>query len=294
MVDAFKSEYLKYAPYLSSLIKKYQWGTLEMPPGHNGGMEIFFRGKSDKLATFYKKDKSSLAWIRHFIWLENFEKLGRLFIDCLINFPRFVKRKELHKTGKIPLKQLYKFEMVDSKESWKKLDIDYVYFPDLDKIGHKYGTESKEIIKEIKKIDKVISKKSFDILLSDHGMIDVKKIVEVPLTKNCFIDSDMARYWGSKEELENIRNNLPLKEGKILNWPNKNYGDLIFLANPGILIFQNYWYGKEKIKGMHGYDGKHKEMKGIYILRKNGKRKNLKVKELHEIFKEMLNKKQII
>ena len=272
MIDAFKPDYLEYAPYLSSLTKKHQWGNLEMPPGHNGGMEIFFTGKSNKLATFYKKNKSSLAWIKYFTWLENFGNFGRLIIDCVINFFRLIKREELHKTGKIPLKKLYQFEISDNKPPYKELAIKYIYFGHLDQIGHKYGTTSKEIVREIKKIDKVVSREKFDIILSDHGMIDVTKVIKVPITKNCFIDSDMARYWGDKNELESIKNNLPLKEGKMLNWPNKSYGDLIFLANPGVLISQNYWYEEQIIKGMHGYDGKHKEMNGIYILKRKGKK----------------------
>lgn len=290
MIDAFKPEYLKYAPYLTSLTKRYQWGNLEMPPGHNGGMEIFFRGKSDKLATFYKKNKSSLSWIKYFIWLESFGKFGRLIIDCLINFFRLIKEQNLHRTGKIPLKKLYGFEISDDKLPYGGLPVKYIYFGNLDNTGHRYGTKSMEIIREIGKIDRAISKEDFDIILSDHGMIDVTRVINVPFTKDCFIDSDMARYWGSKDELEDIKKNLPLKQGKILNWPNKSYGDLIFLVNPGVLISPNYWYGKKIVKGMHGYDGKHKEMNGIYILKKKGKKENLKVRELHEIFKEMLNK----
>ncbi len=291
MIDAFKPDYLKYAPYLSSLTKEYQWGTLEMPPGHNGGMEIFFRGKSNKLATFYKKDKSSLTWIKYFTWLETWGNFGRLIIDCVINFVRLIRRQELHRTGKIPLKKLHQFEISDNKSPHLGLPIEYTYFGSLDQIGHTYGTESKEISEEVKKIDKIVSRKKFDIILSDHGMIDVKKTIKVPLTKDCFIDSDMARYWGDKTELEKIKKDLPLQDGKILDWPNKSYGDLIFLVDPGILISPNYWYGKNLVRGMHGYDGKHEEMKGIYIIKKKGERKDICVEELHKKFKEMLNGK---
>ena len=291
MIDAFKPEYLKYAPHLTSLTEKYLWGNLEMPPGHNGGMEIFFTGESNKLATFYKKDKSNLHWVKYFAWLEGLGSFGRLLIDCGINFPRWIKGKDLHRTGQIPFNKLYQFEISDDKPAQKKLPINYKYIGSLDGIGHKYGTTSKEIIEEIQKIDKMISRENFDIILSDHGMINVQKTVEVPLTKNCFIDSDMARYWGEKKELENIKNSLPMQDGEVLNWPNKSYGNLIFLTNPGVLISPNYWYGKKLVKGMHGYDGKNEEMKGTYIIRKQGKRKDIYVKELHEIFKELLHKK---
>jgi len=276
MIDAFKPEYLKHAPYLSSLIKKFEWGELEMPIGHGGGMEIFFRGNSNVLATFYKKENSSLKWIKNFIWAEKFGKIGRLFVDCLINFFRLIKGKELHRTGKIPLRQLWKFEMHDSKKVWKDLNVEYKYFPELDRIGHKYGTKSLEIVKEIRKIDKDISKMDFDIILSDHGMMDVQKTISVPETKDCIIDTDMARYWGEKPKFN-------FENGKWIEWEDKSFGDFIFLANPGVLIFPNYWSGS-KDKAMHGYDGKHPEMKGIYILKKQGKKKDLKVEELHEVF----------
>jgi len=282
MIDAFKPSYLKYAPYLSSLTEKCRWGELEMPIGHGGGMEIFFRGRSNALCTFYKKRNSSLRWIKYFTWIENFGKGGHFFIDCVINFFRLIQRKELHRTGKIPLKKLWKLEMYDSKESYKNLRIEYIYFPELDKIGHKYGTKSPQMIIEIKKLDDRISKMDFDIILSDHGMIDVEKTISVPETEDCIIDSDMARYWGEKPHFNS-------KEGKWIEWKDKRYGEFIFLANAGVLIFPNYW-GDIKDKAMHGYDGKNKEMKAIYILNKKGIKKDLNVEELHKILIENLHK----
>ena len=59
MIDGFKPSYLEHAPYLRSLSEKLQWGELEMPPGHWGGVEVLFRGKSDILAVFYRSNKSS-------------------------------------------------------------------------------------------------------------------------------------------------------------------------------------------------------------------------------------------
>ncbi|MEN9625969.1 MAG: hypothetical protein RL557_297, partial [archaeon] len=87
------------------------------------------------------------------------------------------------------------------------------------------------------------------------------------------------RYWGGKEELNEVRKKLPLKCGKIISWDEK-YGQLIFLADTGILIFPNFW-NKKPVKAMHGYDGKHPDMKAFYLLKKEGKKKNLHAKELH-------------
>jgi hypothetical protein len=284
MIDAFKPEYLEYAPYLSSLTKKFQWGELEMPLGHEGGMEIFFRGGSNKLALIYKKENSSLRFIKYFIFLDKLGKIGRFIADSMINFPRFIRGYELFRTGNIPLKELWKFDFSVNKLFYKINGVDYIYIQDLDMIGHKYGTKSKEIIRGIKNVDEKLSKIKFDIILSDHGMIDIKKIISVPKTDSCLIDSDMARYWGEKPQFDS-------KDGKWIKWDDKKYGDHIFLANSGVLIMPNYWQGKVPVKAMHGYDGKDKEMKAIYILNKEGIKKNLNVEELHKIFLEIKNKK---
>lgn len=288
MIDGFKLEYLKYAPYISSLTKEHEWGELEMPIGHWGGMEVFFKGKSDKLALFYKSENSSLRWTKKFYGFEIFGKLGRFFITCLINFIRLLGKKELFGIGEIPLKKLYKFDFSVDKPLFYKLPVEFTYIGKLDNIGHKYGTKSQEIIKAIKKVDLELSKVDFDILLSDHGMADIKKIVSVPEIGECFIDSDMARYWGNQEEFEEVKKRLPLEFGKIIKWQDKRYGELIFLADTGVLISPNYWQGKKIIKAMHGYDGKDKEMKAFYLIKKKGKRKNLKVKELHKIFMNII------
>ena len=289
MIDAFKEEYLKHAPYLSSLTKNNQWGGLKMTTGHCGGVEIFFHGKSDKLALFQKKEKSSLKWIKYFSWVEKI--FGRTAIDSMINFPRLLKKHELFRTGKIPLRQIWKFDFCIKKPFNDIKGVEFEYIKDIDSVAHKYGTKSKEIINTIKRIDERLSKENFDIIFSDHGMIDIKKIISVPISRNCFIDSDMARYWGNKEELEEIKKKLPLKEGNIIEWENKSYGDLIFIAKQGNLILPNFWQGNQPVKAMHGYYGNNKEINGIYIIKKQGKKKNLNVEELHKIFIKMKNGK---
>jgi len=281
MIDAFKPDYLKYAPNLKNLTGKYQYGELDMGLGHWRGVEILFEGKSDTIAVFYKnsENNNSLNYLKYFTWLRNFGCFSRFLIDFVFNFPRLLKGYELFKISSMPLNRLYKFDVSIKKHAGKKHY--FYYFPELDDLGHKYGTKSPEIVKAVKKIDERISKMQWDLIFSDHGMADIKKVISVPITDNCFIDSDMARYYGIKEELEKIKRELPLKYGKIIKW-NEKYGQLIFLANTGVLIFPNFW-NKEPVKAMHGYDGKHKDMKAFYILKKKGTRKDLKVEVLHEI-----------
>jgi len=286
MIDAFKPSYLEHASYLKSLTEKYEHGELDMGIGHWRGVEVLFNGKSNTIAIFCKDgsdgyDSGSLGFVRGLVWLESFGKVGRFIIDSLINFPRLLKGHELLRTGNIPLNRLYKFDIAIKRHVGKKKNIDFIYFGELDRVGHKYGTKSPEIINAVRKIDKKISEMDFDLIFSDHGMADVEKLVKVPLSKNCFIDSDMARYWGKENEMITIRNRLPLEDGEIIDWPDKRFGDLVFLAKTGNLIFPNFW-DKKPVKGMHGYDGKHKDMKAFYILKKAGERRDLEVEEIHE------------
>lgn len=287
MIDAFKPAYLEHAPYLKSLTEKNQWGELDMGLGHWRGVEILFKGKSEVIAIFYK-NKNSLSYFRYFKWLEWFGNKGRIIVNVLFNIPRLLKGYELFKTGNIPLDILSKMDVSIKKHEGKK-NIDFFYFGELDNLGHKYGTKSFEVSKAIRKIDKEVSEMDFDLIFSDHGMVDVEKMVSVPITKNCFIDSDMARYWGGNKELMMIRNKLPLEYGKIIEWDEK-YGQLIFLIDTGKLIFPNFW-DKKPVRAMHGYDGKHEDMKAFYLLNKVGEKKNLKTEELHELLNEIKSKK---
>ena len=279
-IDSFKYGYLKSAPFLNKLSKRFQHGTLEFSLGFWGGMETFFKGKSDILAFYYHSKDSSLKWTRKFAWL------GRWPLNLLINFTRFLKREELFFTYNIPLDKLWMFDTAVKKPLHKRLNVRYVHIGELDKIAHKYGTKSEETKECIKKIDKKLSKMNFDLVFSDHGMIDIKKIIKVPESKICFIDSTMARYWGTKEELNKIKEKLSSKKGKIIKWPDKKYGQLIFLANPGILILPNYWQGSRPCNAMHGYDPKNKDMLGFYIMKKARKRKDFKIKEFNKIFRK--------
>ena len=198
---------------------------------------------------------------------------------------RLIQGKELFGTAQIPLNELYKFDFCVDKPFYSGLGVDYTYMGELDKIGHKYGTNSLELIEALREVDKKISKMDFDIILSDHGMIDIKKTISVPKSKDCFIDADLARYWGGEQELNKVKEKLPLTEGKLINWPDKRFGQLIFIANPGVLIYPNFWWHR-KDKAMHGYDGKHPDLKAIYILNRKGNRKDFNVHQLHEIFRK--------
>ncbi len=265
LLDAFKEEYLKYAPYLNSLTKHYQHGSLETPLGFWGAMDTFFNGKSNVLSFFYYTEDSSWKWIKYFTWL------GRFSVDVLINLWNLFHSYTLFRTNNIPLNKLYLYDTEIKKPIHKIKGIKYITFHKLDGLTHKYGTKSKEVRKYVKELDKKIKNLKWDIILSDHGFMDVKEFIKVPETEKCFIDSTLARYWGEKP-------NMPLDKCKLIQW-DKKYGDYIYLANPSVVFLPNYWEIK-KVKAMHGYDPKLKDMKAFYIIKKHGKRKDLSMKEL--------------
>ena len=282
MLDAFKPSYLEYAPYLRSLTEGNKWGELEMTPGHWGCIQILFEGRSSILSIF-RKGRGKLNWLKGFDWLEKLP-FGRAIIDVLFNFPRWLRGYELFRTGKIPVRQLSKMDVSVERHFAKKDWIEFIYFGELDDMGHKYGPNSDEIKEAVRDIDERMKGLDFDLIFSDHGMVEVSKTLEVPITDDCFLDSDMARYWGDEEELNAIGEKLSFEDGEILNWPDKRFGDLIFLAKTGRLIYPNF-FNDRIVRGMHGYDGKDKEMKAFYVLNEKGERKDLRVRELYEELK---------
>ncbi len=274
-IDAFKPSYLEQAPYLKSLTENNQHGELKCPIGFWGGMETFFKSSSDALAFFYYSENSSLRWTK------NFSFLGRKVLEILINLQRLCKNeRQFFLTHNIPLKKIYMFETSVKRKFEQDLrEVEYLHIWELDNISHEYGTKAAETIECIKTIDKKLERMDFDVVFSDHGMMDVQETISVPETENCFIDSTLARYWNASDV------KLPLDKGHLIKW-DKKYGDMIFSANPGVLILPNYWQGARAVKAMHGYS--HPEMNGFYII-KNGKRikKDLDMKELHDEVKRL-------
>jgi len=185
-------------------------------------------------------------------------------------------------------------------------DLYLVYIASPDAIGHKYGPNSTEIIDNNRKLDDTINAfiKSFSskcnqsrfILLGDHGMasvntsIDIKSIIKDLILENnwvsgkdiiYFLDSTMLRVWVLNDKIRNklfnsLKNNHDLiKNGIFLSKENSikynipygtEYGDLIWWANPGVMIYPDFFHHqKQQPKGMHGYYNETKSSKGMCI-----------------------------
>jgi predicted AlkP superfamily pyrophosphatase or phosphodiesterase len=195
------------------------------------------------------------------------------------------------------------------------IDLYLLYLADSDTYGHLYGPDSSkiknvmvEIDKKLENLVKAFTKKKKDtkfIVLGDHGMLRVNKYLDLikfikentslKINKDfiVFLDSTIARFWcfneKSKIEIKELLSNEPFsKYGTVIDkqiakefnipYTDKRYGDIIWWANPGVLIFPDYFHKYKKYKGMHGYNPKDKNSHGFCIISYNGC-KNLIIEE---------------
>ena len=124
-------------------------------------------------------------------------------------------------------------------------------------------------------------------ICSDHGMATVhthtdlmSKIEGLPLSYGrdyiATYDSTMARFWFESAEAETkIREFLGnVDEGRILsedelealgcNFDGDQYGELIFLLDPGVIIVPCHM-GTKPITGMHGYHPDHADSNAVLL-----------------------------
>lgn len=174
-----------------------------------------------------------------------------------------------------------------------RIDFGFVYAAELDGLLHREGNQSQEISPKLRSYEKRIrqlmdaAKEQYEevrlYVFSDHGMancdqlLDLKARIEVlPLEfgKDYAVvyDSTMARYWFFNERArflvaETLRT---IPEGSIITdvelerlhclFPDRYFGELIFLMREGVLIVPSHM-GERPIRAMHGY---HPEEKHSY------------------------------
>ena len=175
----------------------------------------------------------------------------------------------------------------------KQTDFIPVYIGEIDGIGHRYGRETDKIRPYLQKVDSQL-KDIFEYashsgyafgVLGDHGMVPVEKKIDLKAAVDglgfrlhkdyeVFYDSTLARFWfrnsGFKQKLcdllidnyseygfivdkDNCDNyRIPLHLKSITGKP--VYGDMLWCANPGVLISPDYFHPVEASEnGMHGY-----------------------------------------
>ena len=162
-----------------------------------------------------------------------------------------------------------------------KSDVVTFHLGEIDKYGHAYGPDSDLLIKKILTFLKMVNKiaeKTPVFLFSDHGMFPIVAtwdLLHLLSKLNCrlgkdylvFLDATMARFWffTHRAEEEITRSLSTLSAGHFLSkdeiiingmdFPHNAYGDKIFLLNPGIEIYPNFFHPfyKNLFRGMHGY-----------------------------------------
>lgn len=176
-------------------------------------------------------------------------------------------------------------------------------FSDSDLLVHQYGPKSYErrkvtgeIDRKLRELDAHFGPDTTWIIIGDHGMADITEEINVPAAVRelemkhrvemgrdylLFLDSTLARFlWKNEtgkrflEEVETLpallekgvfideqlarENSIPIHD--------RRYGDLIWRANVGVLIFPDYFHDlRTHNKGMHGYDSNHDAMKGFFL-----------------------------
>ena len=159
------------------------------------------------------------------------------------------------------------------------------------------------------------------IYLGDHGMSEVSKVVDVErelhkiesrltLKKHrdyiYFLDSTIMRIWFMSDEKKNkfqkaLSNNIILNQNGIfldeafaekynIPWGDRKYGDSVWIANDGTLIFPDFFHREYPYKGMHGYDPKLRENQGVCIVTgKNIGKKEIESVQLTDIYEILKN-----
>lgn len=161
----------------------------------------------------------------------------------------------------------------------------YLLLGQLDALMHSVGTQSAKIkillqwyerqIEDLVHTAQTQNREVSLYLFSDHGMHDVKGSVDLerlikalPLHYGtdyvAMYDSTMARFWYLNSQARSIIQKRldAVTQGRILHedelkqlgiyFPDRRYGETIFLLQPGYVIVPSYM-GKKRIPGMHGY-----------------------------------------
>ena len=286
---------------------------------HLVGKDIFLPSIKVKYLKYFTTKQKKHFYQKNSVQVETIfdsfrkNKINYLFYD----FPLIIKNNKptLHKT-------LKNNDLIRTKKSLqlcknKEYDFYYIHLCDLDSVGHHCSPESKEIKQILRKQDKYVEKilSNFDLekdnilLWSDHGMLQVKQSfdLESKLPKFgdgyiYFLDSTMARFWffnknKKAQVLSILKQAENQKKGKLLSDKQKQklkidfkhnfYGDEIFLLNPGILLYPNF-FNEYPMKGMHGYDLSNKKELAFFSINKLCKNK-AKTEDLFPTLLKLMN-----
>ncbi len=174
-------------------------------------------------------------------------------------------------------------------------DVTVCYTAELDAALHHEGTGGSGVSTRLERYGALLDRLAFAgaarhgtpwiYLVSDHGMVDVRSTADVmgrlaglevgwPRDYLPFFDSTMARFWWRDERARNAVTQALSAEpyGRWLDddelerlkvrFPRREYGDAIFLLDPGVLMVPSFM-GALPLAAMHGYDPSHPDMAAL-------------------------------
>lgn len=210
------------------------------------------------------------------------------------NFPasKLLPNKGLERSDIIFGTDLERYEL--AKEGIKRDGRLSVFFIELDKIGHKFGLDSQEYADYLTRLNgwlhslcdrfRAIYPDGDIVILSDHGMSQVKRAIRFDLKRDAFLreaqayvyflDTTMLRIWyldsTAKSTIESFLNSVDygrlLTDRERVNYgiANKKWGDSIFLLNEGC-VFDPSFLEKGHSLAMHGYHPSLSRQSGIFL-----------------------------
>ena len=174
------------------------------------------------------------------------------------------------------------------------LDVLFVYTAELDALMHRVGIFDPAVGSRLAAYTSFLDSmrraaRTHDVdleivLLSDHGMTDVVDTIDVwGAMETCgfevgrqylaFFDSTMARTWGEKRVADAMADvigargrhlDAPQLRAFGCHFPGGEYGEDIFLVNPGVLIVPSFM-GARRIAAMHGYHPEDRFSRGCFM-----------------------------
>lgn len=177
------------------------------------------------------------------------------------------------------------YEGLRSAVSSEAIDFAFLYWAGLDGLLHQVGNQSPQVpaklrdyetkVADLLKLAQTHYEEVRLYVFSDHGMancdelLDLKAIIQdLPLTYTkdyaAVYDSTMARFWFFNQNAKRLISDAlrGVAQGRILPdaeleqmgalFPDKHFGELIFLVKEGVLIVPSDM-GERPIRAMHGY-----------------------------------------
>ena len=173
----------------------------------------------------------------------------------------------------------------------------FLFLSGLDAVLHAHGTHGTQVAEHLqlyeKKLRELIEKAQsvYETVrvfaFSDHGMTDISETLDLisrisalgftfGVDYAAVYDSTMARFWFFKDKVrEGVTQALAgISQGSIVSdeqlafwgcdFPDRKYGELFFLLNPGVLLCPSFM-GEKPLAAMHGYAPEHADSVAAFM-----------------------------